>query len=104
MKALYVVLAMVLCSSIGTAQAKEALKCEEIAKDAALQTLKKEDEHAGLNENTIPGFTPLNNGGIYIFSGWIEKIFDWQVVVIVDEHCRVKMTYIPDVLPLPVRR
>lgn len=91
---------VILALSLGTlAQAKtkkrvvasiDAAKCELVAKESARKILKNEDSGSGLNEDAPVKFLALNNGGVYVVSGWIQKVFDWEVIVVVNGACEVQ--------------
>ena len=68
--------------------------CLSDAKKAAIEILASENRSSGLNEDESPTIVQLKNGYVYVLSGFIQRVFDWQVIVVLDKECKVESSYL----------
>lgn len=74
---------------------KVKVRCEMAAKAAAKQAINDDTGSAsGLVDDIPVRFLPLNNGGIFVIAAWVERVFDWEVVVTVNRNCEIKNTFV----------
>lgn len=70
-------------------------KCQVAATSAAKKALAEEGGvGTGLVEGTLPQVFSLKNGNIYIFAGFMERVFDWEVIIVVDRDCKVQNSFV----------
>lgn len=88
------VIQLPLLASAGVMQRPTKLPCSDAALREADRQINREGPRTGILEDVGPLYLELKAGRIYVFTGWIERVFDWQVVVITDRRCRIEASYL----------
>jgi hypothetical protein len=71
----------------------DAKNCEAKAREEGAKALKQQElgQAALLNEPILHSKI-LKNGSLYVFAAYMEKVFTYEFVVVVDQECIVQST------------